>query len=293
MSSSSLQNFIEVFLHEFGHFVYFEYLTKEARTFFDAGWDIVNQKNEELDLKKRYKNRIEVFELGLDKVRWDYKKYYQTLEGLDKVLFSYMLRELGYVSTPKQLRITEEGKAYATLRNGSYHKDLDTWEGAHNFEQLLQTFGYHVRWMWPDKLWDLYSLKDPVAWANARGGDLIRDWLSHDRGYEDIGDLRDLGWYSKLATTLEGVNLEKIEAFAEINKSLLEDLEKAKDALQIPTQYGRTNVHEDFAETFYIFVLYPKGAALSKEARWRMGRTLGMSASQGRPVIKVARKKLL
>lgn len=64
----------------------------------------------------------------------------------------------------------------------------------------------------------------------------------------------------------------------------------ALDALGIPTQYGRTNVLEDFAETFVLFVTNPR--ALSKVAHLRMARALWLSGFAGKPVMRMAAKRV-
>lgn len=66
-------------------------------------------------------------------------------------------------------------------------------------------------------------------------------------------------------------------------------VDKALDALGIPSEYGKTNVKEDFAETFVLFMVHPN--RLHPVAKWRMGRTLGMSQSLGTPIIKMTKKE--
>jgi hypothetical protein len=63
-------------------------------------------------------------------------------------------------------------------------------------------------------------------------------------------------------------------------------VDAALDALGIPTEYGRTDVMEDFAETFVLFVTNPR--ALSKVAHLRMARALWLSGFAGKPVMRLA-----
>jgi len=63
-------------------------------------------------------------------------------------------------------------------------------------------------------------------------------------------------------------------------------VDDALDALGIPTTYGRTNVKEDFAETFVLFMVNP--SALSEQARLRMGRALWLSGFTGKPVMRLS-----
>ena len=63
-------------------------------------------------------------------------------------------------------------------------------------------------------------------------------------------------------------------------------VDAALDALGIPTQYGRTNILEDFAETFVLFIVDP--ARLSSTAHTRMARALWLSGFRGKPVMRMA-----
>ena len=68
------------------------------------------------------------------------------------------------------------------------------------------------------------------------------------------------------------------------------DAEKLKE-LGIPTEYGRANKYEDFAETFYWFMIKPE--QLSPQARYRIQRTLSLSGLYGQPVMQLAHKLTL
>jgi hypothetical protein len=58
------------------------------------------------------------------------------------------------------------------------------------------------------------------------------------------------------------------------------------EALEIPTDYGRTDKYEDFAETFMLFVASPE--KLSPTAKFRMQRALSLSGLYGKPVMRLA-----
>jgi len=64
--------------------------------------------------------------------------------------------------------------------------------------------------------------------------------------------------------------------------------ERALKELEIPTEYGRTNVMEDFADTFKWFILSPN--KLSATALYRMKRALSRSGFYGKPVARLARR---
>jgi hypothetical protein len=61
----------------------------------------------------------------------------------------------------------------------------------------------------------------------------------------------------------------------------------AIDALDVTTQYSRTNEKEDFAESFVAFMADP--GWLSKQAMFRMQRTLSLSGLYGKPVAKLGK----
>ena len=77
-----------------------------------------------------------------------------------------------------------------------------------------------------------------------------------------------------------------------VQKILKKDplLDKALDKLEIPTQYGRSNVKEDFAETFVRFMTQPE--SLSDLALHRMKRTLWMSGFYGKSVLRLGKKEM-
>jgi len=64
------------------------------------------------------------------------------------------------------------------------------------------------------------------------------------------------------------------------------DRAKAVDRLDVPTEYARTNVFEDFAETFTAFVLRPN--TLSPLAKFRMQRALSLSNLYGKKVMRLS-----
>ena len=63
-------------------------------------------------------------------------------------------------------------------------------------------------------------------------------------------------------------------------------VDEALNALGIPSDYGRTNVREDFAETFAAYMTNP--SILSPVARYRMERALWLSGFHGKPVMRLA-----
>jgi hypothetical protein len=87
-------------------------------------------------------------------------------------------------------------------------------------------------------------------------------------------------WYAtRNYPTLDADTVEKIRAE---DKSVNEALDK----LGIPTDYGRKDTMEDFAESFVMFMTAPE--RLSDVALYRMKRALALSGLYGRMVMKVA-----
>jgi len=65
-------------------------------------------------------------------------------------------------------------------------------------------------------------------------------------------------------------------------------IEEAKAELGIPTNYGRTNETEDFAETWVAFMVNPR--VLSPRATLRMQQTLALSGLYGKEVLRLAQR---
>ena len=68
-------------------------------------------------------------------------------------------------------------------------------------------------------------------------------------------------------------------------RDLGSDAKKAIEALEMPSDYAKTNEREDFAETFVLFMENPD--RLSSTAKLRMQRALHQSGLYGKPIMKV------
>ena len=62
------------------------------------------------------------------------------------------------------------------------------------------------------------------------------------------------------------------------------------DPLGIPTEYGKVDRYEDFAETFMLFMIQPE--RLSPTATYRMQRALSLSGLYGKPVMRLVARYL-
>jgi len=83
-----------------------------------------------------------------------------------------------------------------------------------------------------------------------------------------------------------------------LSRDILEELkaadpsvEEAIEALEIPSNYGKTNLQEDFAETFILFVTNP--SRLSATAKFRMQQALAISGLYGKAVGRFANNEVV
>lgn len=256
-SGRFLSNFVhEVLLHEIGHWVHLNYITREAAEFWDGGWEYINNQNE-----KFYAENLKKFSISQED-RERYFTMFQEAKGDPKLVKSrasaldiLKIHELftsfspdAPMMTPKNFRLTAEGKEYMEF-----------------FKDPLYYF-YNVR-------------------------NYPREDYSEKEALEE--GLRTLKTKFKLRGLWEGLSLSmeesKTKEFAAADTALHnKTIQEMKVALGIPTDYGMTDVKEDFAETFVQFVVDP--SKLSQTARWRMGRTLGLSDATGKRVMKLAKR---
>jgi len=253
-----LANFVhEVLLHEIGHWVHLNYITREAREFWDSGWEYINREKEdffEKNLKKftiTPEDRSRYFTM-FQEAKGDPKIVKSNASPLDILKIHGLFTQLSGrkpLMTPSNFRLTAEGKV------------------------VMEFF------------------KDPLHYFYEVRGHSREDWNEQDaleRATENINRIFMLsGLWEDVGLQLES---DKTKEFALADRELhLRTIEEMKQALGIPTDYGKTNEKEDFAETFVQFVLDP--SKLSQTARWRMGRTLGLSDSTGARVMKLSKRK--
>ena len=72
----------------------------------------------------------------------------------------------------------------------------------------------------------------------------------------------------------------------EADPAIRETVEQMYADLGVPTEYGKNDEVEDFAETFWLFMTAPE--KLSENALYRMKRTLWLSGFGGKPVMRLA-----
>lgn len=98
-----------------------------------------------------------------------------------------------------------------------------------------------------------------------------------DRVYNNFGLNDDMDW------PIPEVDVESI---LKANPELRKPIDEAIEKLQIVSDYGKTNVREDFAETFVAFLAAPQ--KLTPVAKFRMQRALSLSGFYNKPVMRLA-----
>ena len=254
-----VENFVhETLIHEIGHWVHLTYITREAKEFWDSGWDMITQQEEKFfseNIKKMTitpEDRQRYFDLFVEH-KGSASKVKRKLSALDQLKVHEMSTSFAVESeplmTPKNFRLSKRGKHLAQAFVDPLH------------------FFYEI---------EGYSREDYTEEeAKERAlSEIKRTWFKIEGMFKDLGITMDS---------------DKAREFASQDKALHEQtILELKEALGIPTNYGRTNVAEDFAETFVGFILNPD--QLSQTARWRMGRTLGLSQATGNRVMKLSKK---
>jgi len=251
-----LNNWVhEVFIHEVGHWVHMNYISREAKEFWDSGWSYIDEEKERFSKENLTKlaitpeDRKRYFEVFKES-KGDLKAVKRKVSALDALKIHYLLAHLyDYpLMTPKNFRLNGKGKEMM-----AFFKDP--------LDYFYNVLGYSE---------DDYTEEQAIK----RGSKKILVSIFKIKGY-----------YEDISLTLHG---EKADALIKEDKALHEKvIEEMKQAIGIPTDYGRIDFQEDFAETFVWFITDP--SRLSDTARWRMGRTLGLSEATGKKVMRVAR----
>jgi len=82
---------------------------------------------------------------------------------------------------------------------------------------------------------------------------------------------------------------EKVSGYISEDRDLNKQITRAiLNRLEIPSEYGHTNVREDFAESFAAFMLNPE--KLSNIAKDRILTTLKMSESEGKRLMRISKR---
>lgn len=247
--SSSRAEIRGVFLHELAHHIHLDYLHPDAKKTWDSGWAGVEEARykSEIDLKVTYAERWTFFDLLSDS-SWDVKAAFTKLKGIDRLKYRHWLSYQWGSST-----IT---KSYHQLRLTEYG------------ERALHFLKY------PDFAREEYleAYSGDEEGANRRFDKFMRLVMSN-LGLSDS--------YQNVSSMLPKDVVDKIKS-----KRDSDPVADAISKLEIPTEYGKTDDMEDFAETFVLFMREPD--KLSEQAMSRMQRALATSGLYGKPVMRVA-----
>jgi len=244
-----LKNWLaEVFIHEFGHYIHLDVLPKEAKDFWDSGWDFVEKARKDLPhLFTISPEQSKSYAVQIEQAGWDPNAVGASLQGMER------LRFVGYLLTREVMKSTKNIRLFPQVKK-HLERAKDPMAA---FEEDYPSGGY-------------YTYPEEVLRKK-------REVYPQDRIEEAR---RIFGYDVKYPVYLTDEIVERIRK---------EDtsVDDALNALGIPSEYGKTNIKEDFAETFVEFMVHPE--RLDPIARWRMGRTLGMSKSLGTPIIKLTK----
>jgi hypothetical protein len=226
----------EVLVHEIGHWVHLNYISREAREFWDSGW----------------KHLLELEDYHISQDEKD--NYFQVLSEA-KGNLEIVKRRTTEIEYLKLLAFLE-GKGFIRGEKG---------ELSAKGEIMLGYF------------------RDPISYGLKTLTGLELSYFKYD--------VKE----GLLMSAMERIEKEARRTFLGYGETKYypksgKEIYEMKEALGIPTEYGKINEMEDFAETFVYFMMNPE--ALHPVARWRMGRTLGLSSATGKRVIRLARSYL-
>lgn len=297
----------EVFLHEFGHHVHLSEMTSEARSFWNEGWaevwraEFAGESTEgsafnSVDSKQFLAVRKE-----------DVQSYWNALKA-SKFKPKTAVRKLSSPVDQEKFRIW-------LSRAGIFGESgRETARGKQDLHFLSQYPNHKSEWVeaeLEDKYGDwrsyvLERLRVVKSFPSNRDIEEAEKKLrnTHANQYVDVYEeiLLRLGLdpssnppkprSTPVNLYLSGDESKRLQELdPEYQKSQQEaerrkqNVERRKDDLGIPSDYGRTDVKEDFAETFVLWMTNPR--KLHPVAQWRMGRALWLSGYGGKPIMRL------
>ena len=128
------------------------------------------------------------------------------------------------------------------------------------------------------------TTEKPTRFLDSRAGEAV---------IHEIGHYVHLNFIKGEAKAAWNDPWQGVADLADTRNRYLDEPAKAQrdtklDELGIPTDYGKTNEREDFAETFLLFIVDPQ--RLSPTATFRMQRALSLSGLYGKPVMHLAQR---
>lgn len=237
----------EIFVHELGHHVHMSLLHPVARHEWDKAWLPVKElkeKKREL-IKKVVRVTFEERKRFFDMlVKANFELKKIKLKSLDRMKFHAWLRE-PLVQGPL---VTEKQLRW-------------TKEGTATVERLKIYLQNAEEW--------------EGGYDNAMEALKGRLGLeSNHRHYTDNKTMKH--------PTLYGERLK--DYFKSDNEVLDSQIKSIINKLMIPSEYGKTNELEDFAETFVVYMDAPE--KLSEQAKYRIQRALHQSGLHGKPILR-------
>ena len=130
-------------------------------------------------------------------------------------------------------------------------------------------------------------LRDPVAYAKEQGREWdmdAADWKT-DAVAKVIRARKDTMGFDMGDLPIDDKELTELR---EADPSIDQSIEDLYQELGVPSEYGKTDKYEDFAECFVLFMAAPE--ELSANALYRMKRTLWLSGYGGKPVMRLAQR---
>jgi len=240
----------EVFIHEFGHYIHMSYITGEAREFWDSWWETIEEARDIDDATDPlfYQERFDFYHKVVD-------NYYDVVHTYKKLRTSNeKMRFLAWLEGPG-------GRAPALIKKPTPNKP-----------PKLTPFGKQV-FFFMYKPWEAIEEDEDYNELDLRGtSELLQN---RTKEYQNL-----LGLNATITGRLISKHLR--EAIRKNVSSAAYEIAQ----LGVPSNYAKTNVLEDFAESFVLFVTEPR--RLSKLAQYRMKRTLSLSGLYGKPVMRFA-----
>lgn len=236
----------EVFMHEFGHAVHMNLLHPEARAEWDAAWGGVDAAKQAL---------IEKISVGLK----------------DRLRFFHLINENKWdvAGVGRKLKGMDRVKFLTWLYRPRGDEE----------HQLSKSSTRVVLTPLAKEMRLLFTNPDQYLVEN-----IPRDLIERDG--PKIIERRIRIWKANLGLRDESpepfLNLITVIQIKSEDTSVADALAK----LGIPSDYGKTNVKEDFAETFAAYMLNP--SKLSETAMYRMKRALALSGLYGKPIGRLA-----
>jgi 2'-5' RNA ligase len=239
----------EIFLHEVGHHFHLTLMHPEARKEWDSGW-IPVQEAEKVDAQ----TEKDIRGVSLP----ERMRFWGLLEESEGNLRGIRLRGLDRMKFHAWLHEPLAGGPFVTPKQLRWNRDRGV-----RMHRLLS---------------DPVRLLSEDYGTSPGESDYQRRM---DRVFRQVKST--LGATGVESFTHPTLTKEQVAAYAQDDSAVAQALE----ALQVPTEYAKTNEREDFAESFVAFMAAP--GRLSEMGKFRMQRALSLSGLYGKPLMRLSR----